>query len=166
MARFRDPPDPLFERLNASIGFDMRLAPYDVEQSQRRARLRAAGVLDGDERPGWRGLETVAEELEGGSFPLEGDEDVHMAIERRLTSCRAARGKLHTGRSRNDQVATDVALYVRDHARVAGELAGSLLARLLELAERHADWPMPGYLHLQRASPSTLGTICSPTSGC
>ena len=160
MARFRDPPDPLFERLNASIGFDMRLAPYDVEQSRAHARaLHGAGVLDADELTRMeQGLQTVAEELDGGSFPLEGDEDVHMAIERRLTEIVGPLGgKLHTGRSRNDQVATDVALYVRDHARVARELAGSLMSRLLELAERHADWPMPGYTHLQRAQPVYLG---------
>ncbi len=81
-----------------------------------------------------------------------------MAIERRLTEIIGPLGgKLHTGRSRNDQVATDVALYVRDHAGRARELAGSLMARLLELAERHAGWPMPGYTHLQRAQPVYLG---------
>ncbi len=81
-----------------------------------------------------------------------------MAIERRLTEIVGPLGgKLHTGRSRNDQVATDVALFVREHATVARELAGSLMARLLEMAERHADWPMPGYTHLQRAQPVYLG---------
>jgi argininosuccinate lyase len=81
-----------------------------------------------------------------------------MAIERRLTEIVGPLGgKLHTGRSRNDQVATDVALYVGDHAGRATELAGSLMARLLELAERHAGWPMPGYTHLQRAQPVYLG---------
>jgi len=160
MARFRDPPDPLFQRLNASIGFDLRLAPYDIQQSMAHARaLRAAGILEADELDRIEGgLETVADELEGGSFPLDGAEDVHMAIERRLTEIVGPLGgKLHTGRSRNDQVATDVALYVRDHAGRATELAGSLMARLLELAERHADWPMPGYTHLQRAQPVYLG---------
>jgi argininosuccinate lyase len=161
MARFRDPPHPLFERLNASIGFDIRLAPYDVEQSRAHARaLRAAGALEGDELARIEeGLTTIAEELEGGSFPLEtGEEDVHMAIERRLIEIIGPLGgKLHTGRSRNDQVATDVALYVRDHAGLARDLAGSLMERLLELAERHAGWPMPGYTHLQRAQPVYLG---------
>jgi argininosuccinate lyase len=161
MARFRDPPDPLFERLNASIGFDRRLATYDIEQSRAHARaLRAAGVLDADELVAIEGgLSTVADELEGGSFPVEeGEEDIHMAIERRLIEVIGPLGgKLHTGRSRNDQVATDVALYVRDHAGLAGRLAGSLMARLLELAEAHADWPMPGYTHLQRAQPVYLG---------
>jgi argininosuccinate lyase len=161
MARFRDPPDPLFQRLNASIGFDRRLAPYDLEQSRAHARaLHAAGILDPDELTRMeQGLEAVAQELEAGSFPVEGnDEDVHMAIERRLIEIIGPLGgKLHTGRSRNDQVATDVALYVRDHAGLARELAGSLMGRVLELAERHVDWPMPGYTHLQRAQPVYLG---------
>ncbi len=160
MARFRDPPDPLFERLNASIGFDRRLAPYDVQQSRAHARaLHAAGILDADELARMdQGLETVAEELQAGSFPFENAEDIHMAIERRLTEVIGPLGgKLHTGRSRNDQVATDVALYVREHAGLANDLAGSLMGRLLELAERHVGWPMPGYTHLQRAQPVYLG---------
>jgi argininosuccinate lyase len=161
MSRFRGSPDPLFERLNASIGFDRRLAPHDLEQSRAHARaLHAAGVLDDGELARLeQGLETVADEVEGGRFPIEdGDEDIHMAIERRLTEIVGPLGgKLHTGRSRNDQVATDVALFVREHATVARELAGSLMARLLEMAERHADWPMPGYTHLQRAQPVYLG---------
>ena len=161
MARFRDPPDPLFQRLNASIGFDRRLAPYDVEQSRAHARaLHAAGVLDDDELSRMeQGLETIADELAGRLLPVEGgDEDIHMAIERRLIEVIGPLGgKLHTGRSRNDQVATDVALYVRDHAGRARELTGALMGRLLELAERHAGWPMPGYTHLQRAQPVYLG---------
>jgi argininosuccinate lyase len=132
-----------------------------VEQSRTHARaLHAAGVLEQDELARIEeGLVTIAEELEGGSFPLEaGEEDVHMAIERRLIEIIGPLGgKLHTGRSRNDQVATDVALYVRDHAGLATELAGSLMERLLELAERHSGWPMPGYTHLQRAQPVYLG---------
>ena len=122
--------------------------------------LHRAGVLDEDELERIEdGLSTVADEVEGGSFPVEDDdEDIHMAIERRLTELVGPLGgKLHTGRSRNDQVATDVALYVRDHAELAGRLACALMARLLELAERHADWPMPGYTHLQRAQPVYLG---------
>jgi argininosuccinate lyase len=161
MARFRDGPDPLFVRLNASIGFDRRLAPYDIEQSRAHARaLQRAGVLDGEELQRIEdGLSTIADEVEGGSFPVEeGEEDIHMAIERRLIEVIGpVGGKLHTGRSRNDQVATDVALYVRDHAGLALRLARSLMERLLELAERHADWPMPGYTHLQRAQPVYLG---------
>jgi argininosuccinate lyase len=161
VARFRDGPDPVFVRLNASIGFDRRLAPYDIEQSRAHARaLQRAGVLDAEElRRVEDGLSTIADEVEGGSFPVEeGEEDIHMAIERRLIEVIGpVGGKLHTGRSRNDQVATDVALYVRDHAGLALRLARSLMERLLELAERHADWPMPGYTHLQRAQPVYLG---------
>jgi argininosuccinate lyase len=161
MARFRDEPDPLFVRLNASISFDRRLAPYDIEQSKAHARaLHRAGVLDEEELQRIEdGLSTVADELEGGSFPVEeGEEDIHMAIERRFVEVIGPLGgKLHTGRSRNDQVATDVALFVRDHARRGRRLARALMKRLLELAERHADWPMPGYTHLQRAQPVYLG---------
>jgi argininosuccinate lyase len=160
VSRFREPPDPLFQRLNASIGFDWRLAPYDVEQSRAHAQaLHAAGVLDSDELARMdEGLEAVADELEEGSLPLEDDEDIHMAIERRLTEVIGPLGgKLHTGRSRNDQVATDLALYVRDHAGLATRLTGRLMERLLALAEAHADWPMPGYTHLQRAQPVYLG---------
>jgi argininosuccinate lyase len=160
VSRFREPPDPLFQRLNASIGFDWRLAPYDVEQSRAHAQaLHAAGVLDSDELARMdEGLQAVADELEQGSLPLEDDEDIHMAIERRLTEIVGPLGgKLHTGRSRNDQVATDLALYVRDHAGLATRLTGRLMERLLGLAEAHADWPMPGYTHLQRAQPVYLG---------
>jgi len=160
VSRFREPPDPLFQRLNASIGFDWRLAPYDVEQSRAHAQaLHAAGVLDSDELARMdEGLEAVADELEQDSLPLEDDEDIHMAIERRLTEIIGPLGgKLHTGRSRNDQVATDLALYVRDHAGLATRLTGRLMERLLGLAEAHADWPMPGYTHLQRAQPVYLG---------
>jgi argininosuccinate lyase len=160
VSRFREPPDPLFQRLNASIGFDWRLAPYDVEQSRAHAQaLHAEGVLDSDELARMdEGLEAVADELEQGSLPLEDDEDIHTAIERRLTEIIGPLGgKLHTGRSRNDQVATDLALYVRDHAGLATRLAGRLMERLLGLAEAHADWPMPGYTHLQRAQPVYLG---------
>jgi argininosuccinate lyase len=161
MSRFRKPPDPVFERINASIGFDVRLAPYDVEQSRAHASaLECAGVIGAEELAELdRGLRTIADELEGGSFPIEaGDEDVHMAIERRLTELVGPLGgKLHTARSRNDQVATDVAMFVRDHCRRGIGLLGSLMERLLELGERYADWPMPGYTHLQRAQPIYLG---------
>ena len=161
MARFRDPPHPLFRRLNASIPFDLRLGPYDVQQSIAHAQaLRSAGILDDVELSRIEeGLKTVAGELDGGSFPVhEEDEDVHMAIERRLIELAGpVGGKLHTGRSRNDQVATDVALYVRDHAALGIELTHAVAARLIELAERHSDWAMPGYTHLQRAQPVYLG---------
>jgi argininosuccinate lyase len=161
MPRFEDRPHELFARISDSIGFDRRLAPYDVAQSRAHARaLHALGVLS-DEELEWLddGLRTVADELEGGSFPIaEGDEDIHMAIERRLTEVLGPLGgKLHTGRSRNDQVATDLAMYLREHSEVASDLLGGLLETVLDLAERHADWGMPGYTHLQRAQPIYLG---------
>jgi argininosuccinate lyase len=159
--RFEDRPHELFARINDSIGFDRRLAPYDLAQSRAHARaLRELGVLNDEELSRLDdGLRTVAGELEDGSFPIaEEDEDIHMAIERRLTEIVGPLGgKLHTGRSRNDQVATDLAMYLRERSSVASDLLGELMEVVLELAERHADWPMPGYTHLQRAQPVYLG---------
>jgi argininosuccinate lyase len=161
MTRLPDPQDPLFHRLNASISFDIRLWPQDVRVSKAHARrLRDVGVVDDAELAELeRGLDAVAAELESGSFEIAGDdEDVHMAIERRLTELVGpVGGKLHTARSRNDQVATDVALFVRDHCERAIELTAALMGRLVDLSERHADWPMPGYTHLQRAQAVYLG---------
>ncbi len=160
MSRFSEPQDPVFQQLNASIGFDWRLAPYDVEQSRAHATMLAASqiISDADRDALLAGLDRVAEELDAGTFPFhEDDEDVHMAIERRLTELVGpVGGKLHTARSRNDQVATDVAMYTRAHAlRTVGRLA-ALQSALLLCAERHLDWPMPGYTHLQRAQPVYL----------
>ncbi|HEY8467704.1 MAG TPA: argininosuccinate lyase [Solirubrobacterales bacterium] len=161
MGRFETPQDPLFKRINASISFDRRLWPQDIRGSLAHARaLRRAGVLTDEELAELeRGLEAVAGELERGEFPVrEDDEDIHMAVERRLTEIIGPLGgKLHTARSRNDQVATDVALFVREAAERALGLVRELMGTLLELAERHADWPLPGYTHLQRAQPVYLG---------
>ena len=160
MARFSEPQDPLFQALNASISFDLRLAPFDIDQSLAHARMLArADIIGEDDLAAIEsGLEQVRRELEEDEFePRTGDEDVHMAVERRLTEIAGpVGGKLHTARSRNDQVATDVALLVREHARSAGELLRELMAVILELAERHLDWPLPGYTHLQRAQPVYL----------
>jgi argininosuccinate lyase len=161
MARLDQPHDPLFARLNSSIGFDRRLWPEDIRGSKAHAgALLRAGVL-GEEEHGRlvAGLDAVADELEGGRFDFQDDdEDIHMAIERRLTEMIGPLGgKLHTARSRNDQVATDLALYVRARSEHAGELLGALLERILDRAREHADWPMPGYTHLQRAQPVYLG---------
>jgi argininosuccinate lyase len=161
MGRLDQPRDPLFERINASIDFDRRLWPQDIRGSLAHvAALERLGVLDVDERSALEdGLRRVAEELERGEFEFRpDDEDIHMAIERRLTELVGPiGGKLHTARSRNDQVATDLALYVRERAERADELIAALMARLLELAERHRDWPMPGYTHLQRAQAVYVG---------
>jgi argininosuccinate lyase len=160
MSRFGEPQHELFHRLNASIGFDRRLWPQDVRQSKAHARaLLFAGVLDDSELETLHAaLDEVAAELDEGRFPFaEDDEDIHMAIERRVTEIAGpVGGKLHTGRSRNDQVATDVAIYVRERCDRAAELTGQLMSRLCELAESHVDWRMPGYTHLQRAQPVYL----------
>jgi argininosuccinate lyase len=149
-----------FRRLNDSISFDWRLSPYDVDQSVAHAVMLAAqGIItpqDGAELQ--RGLEVVRAELADGMFPFaDGDEDIHMAIERRLTEIVGpVGGRLHTARSRNDQVATDVAMFVRAHAHEAIERIARLARTLADVAERHLDWPLPGYTHLQRAQPIYL----------
>jgi argininosuccinate lyase len=160
MSRFAEPQHPVFRQLNASIGFDWRLAPYDVDLSRAHARMLAAQGIIGEQDCDalLAALDAVERELEGGTFPFAADdEDVHMAIERRVTEL-AGRvgGKLHTARSRNDQVATDMALFTRAHAQAAGEGIRQLMRALLGAAERHLDWPMPGYTHLQRAQPVYL----------
>jgi argininosuccinate lyase len=161
MSRFHEPQHPDFHRLNASVDFDRRLWPQDIAQSRAHARMLAArGILaEGDRDELLRGLDAVELEFTMDRFAFESeDEDIHMAIERRLTELvGAVAGRLHTARSRNDQVATDLMLYARERAAHAwmeiGELMGALLAR----AEEHADSPMPGYTHLQRAQPVYLG---------
>jgi argininosuccinate lyase len=160
MGRFRDPQDPLFQALNSSIAFDYRLAPYDLEQSLAHARMLArSGIIsDADLLAIEQGLDTVREEIEDDRFTVRPeDEDVHMAIERRLIEIAGpVGGKLHTARSRNDQVATDVAMLVRAHSLGARELLLDLMGTLATVAERHLDWPLPGYTHLQRAQPVYL----------
>jgi argininosuccinate lyase len=160
MSRFSEPNDPIFRRLDSSISYDRRLGPHDVAQSRAHATmLAAAGIIGEDERDVLLGgLDQVAGELEGGTFPFEPDDvDIHMAVERRLTDLVGpVGGKLHTARSRNDQVATDLVLFTRAHADAALAGIGGLRRALLELAERHLDWAMPGYTHLQRAQPVYL----------
>jgi argininosuccinate lyase len=160
MSRFAEPQHDAFRRLNDSISFDWRLSPYDIEQSLAHAAMLAAqDIISQAERDELqRGLREVRSELEEGRFAVAaGDEDIHMAIERRLTELvGAVGGKLHTARSRNDQVATDVAMFVRAHAEEARARIESLARTLVTLAERHLDWPMPGYTHLQRAQPVYL----------
>jgi len=160
VSRFAQPPDPVFQRLNASLPFDWRLGPYDVELSRAHsAMLAACGIISAQDRDTLHAaLEQVERELEDGAFPFRpDDEDIHMAVERRVTEIAGAvGGRLHTARSRNDQVATDVALFVRAHAHAAREGIERLMRALADAAERHLDWPMPGYTHLQRAQPVYL----------
>jgi argininosuccinate lyase len=162
MSRFREPQDPAFQRLNTSIDFDRRLWPQDIAQSRAHARmLAAAGIIGEEDRDALlAGLDQVASELEpNGGFRVDpDDEDIHMAIERRLTEIVGpVGGRLHTARSRNDQVVTDLAMYTREQSAHARDAITALMAALVERAEEHIDWPMPGYTHLQRAQPVYLG---------
>jgi argininosuccinate lyase len=160
VSRFSDSQHPLFQALNSSIGFDYRLAPYDLEQSGAHARMLARQEIIGQEDLAEieRGLAQVRREIDEDTFEVRpGEEDIHMAIERRLIELVGpVGGKLHTARSRNDQVATDVALFVRAHSLTARELTAELMSILADRAEEHLDWAMPGYTHLQRAQPVYL----------
>jgi len=160
MSRFSEPQDPVFRQLNTSLSFDRRLWPYDVAQSRAHARMLAAqGIFSIEDRDTMlAGLDAVEAELVAGEFPFApDDEDIHMAIERRLTELvGAVGGRLHTARSRNDQVATDVVLFTRDAAGHATRAIDAVIAALLDTAEAHLDWPLPGYTHLQRAQPVYL----------
>jgi argininosuccinate lyase len=147
----------LVEEFTSSLSFDRRLYAYDIQGSIAHCKtLEKAGVLSRKETAAiLRGLEIVRGEFEADRFPFAPqDEDIHMAIERRLTELIGPMGgKLHTGRSRNDQVALDIRLYLRD--RLAALRAGMtrLQQALLERARTHLDVVMPGYTHLQRAQP-------------
>src|SRR5919199_2838329 len=158
--RFGASPAEAFERLNASIPFDIRLAPYDIKGSIAHARmLGARGIVSGEESAELvRGLETVLGEVEVGEFaPYVSDEDVHTAVERRLREVVGDVAlKLHTGRSRNDQVALDLHLFVRDAAERIKDGLLDAMSALVEVAEANRDLVLPGYTHLQRAQPILL----------
>jgi argininosuccinate lyase len=160
MSRFADPQDPRFRAINTSIGFDYRLAPHDLDQSLAHARMLArTGILTVAELGALEdALAVVRAEIEEDRFEVRpGDEDIHMAVERRVTEIAGpVGGKLHTARSRNDQVATDVALFVHERAHEARKMLCELMTLLADRAEEHLDWPMPGYTHLQRAQPVYL----------
>ena len=159
--RFEAPTDAFVERFTASVGFDQRLYRHDIAGSIAHARALAdAGAITADERDAIvGGLETVRAEIESGRFAWSvALEDVHMNVEARLTELVGDTGKkLHTGRSRNDQVATDLRLYLRDEIDAVIALLDEVMAQLVDLAERHAADPMPGFTHLQTAQPVTFG---------
>ncbi|MHB8858776.1 MAG: argininosuccinate lyase [Thermoleophilia bacterium] len=158
--RFQQPPHELFEQLNASIGFDWRLAPYDIQGSVAHGRMLAGiGVLSQEEITLIEdGLGQIMAEFARGDFNLDiADEDIHSAIEKRLIELIGDAGKkLHTARSRNDQVATDLALYLQDQIRQHLADISGLLESVLEKAESGQTVILPGYTHLQRAQPVLL----------
>jgi argininosuccinate lyase len=160
MSRFSQSQDPVFQSLNASLAFDRRLWPYDIAQSRAHARMLAAQQIigDADRDALLAALGAVEAELVSDTFPFAADdEDIHMAIERRVTEIGGpVGGRLHTARSRNDQVATDVVLFTRDAAGHATRAIDALVDALLDAAEAHLDWALPGYTHLQRAQPVYL----------
>jgi argininosuccinate lyase len=158
--RFQEEQSPLFERLNASLPFDYVLAPYDLRGTRAHVRmLGSIGVLHLEETGVLlEGLERVESEMTNGEFVWDlRDEDVHMAVERRLTELVGpVGGKVHTGRSRNDQVALDVQLYLRDAVLGHLDRVVALQGALLEAAGSNRAVVLPGYTHLQRAQPVLL----------
>ena len=159
--RFNEPVSELVKQYTGSIGFDQRLARWDIQGSLAHAQmLHEAGVLSAQDLADiQRGMAEIQAEIEAGSLQWSLDlEDVHMNIERRLTDKIGDAGKrLHTGRSRNDQVATDIRLWLRDEISAIRRLIKDLQAALLDLAEQNAATVMPGFTHLQVAQPVSFG---------
>ena len=159
--RFAEGPDAIMQAINASIGFDKRLYAQDIAGSRAHAAMLAAtGILsDSDAQAIGEGLLTVLSEIESGAFAFKVElEDIHLNVESRLTEIVGEAGKrLHTGRSRNDQVAVDFRLWVRDQCDAAIEGLTGLMRAFVAQAEQGADWVMPGFTHLQTAQPVTWG---------
>jgi len=159
--RFNQPTDEFVQAFTASVGFDRRLAHADIEGSRAHAMmLKHIGVLSSDELTAIKyGLQQIRDEIEAGKFAWSvALEDVHMNIEARLTELVGDAGKkLHTGRSRNDQVATDIRLYLREQIGACMHAIRSFQNGLLDLAEREAQTIMPGFTHLQVAQPVSFG---------
>ncbi len=159
--RFSEQTDAFVEAFTASIEFDQRLAMVDIQGSQAHARmLHKIGVLTEDELASIeKGLSSIIDEVESGKFEWSVQlEDVHMNIEARLTQLIGVAGKkLHTGRSRNDQIATDIKLYLREEIKVCQQFIRQFQHGLLDLASKHTDTIMPGFTHLQVAQPITFG---------
>ncbi|MHA3913466.1 argininosuccinate lyase [Halovulum sp. GXIMD14793] len=159
--RFAAGPDAIMEAINASISFDQRLAAQDIEGSRAHAAMLAAcGIIsDSDAKAIREGLLTVLSEIEAGTFQFSTAlEDIHMNVEARLKELIGEpAGRLHTGRSRNDQVATDFRLWVRDQCDAVAAGLRALMTALIGQAEAGADLVMPGFTHLQTAQPVTWG---------
>jgi len=159
--RFAEPVSDLVKRYTASVFFDQRMWRQDIRGSLAHARMLARqGIIPQDDFSAIeRGMAQVASEIEAGTFHWNlDDEDVHLNIEKRLTALIGDAGKrLHTGRSRNDQVATDIRLWLRDTVDTIDTLLADLMRALLDVAEQHAETPLPGFTHLQVAQPVTFG---------
>ncbi|MEP1880045.1 MAG: argininosuccinate lyase, partial [Roseibium sp.] len=159
--RFAEGPDAIMEEINASIDYDRKLYRQDIAGSKAHvAMLAAQGIVSGDDAAKIaQGLDTILSEIENDEFKFSRAlEDIHMNIEARLAELIGpAAGRLHTGRSRNDQVATDFRLWVRDTMDTLDEQLTDLMQALAEKAETHAGDVMPGFTHLQSAQPVTFG---------
>ncbi|MFC2534090.1 MAG: lyase family protein, partial [Neisseria elongata] len=159
--RFNEPVSELVKKYTGSIEFDKRLAQWDIQGSLAHAEMLCqSGVLPASDLDAIRqGMAEILAEIEAGKIEWSLDlEDVHMNIERRLTDKIGDAGKrLHTGRSRNDQVATDIRLWLRDQITVIQNLIRSLQTALVDLAEQNAETVMPGFTHLQVAQPVSFG---------
>jgi argininosuccinate lyase len=159
--RFSAGPDAIMQAINASIGFDQRLFAQDIRGSQAHAAMLATtGILTANDAEAiGKGLLTVLSEIETGKFTFRVDlEDIHMNVENRLKEVIGEpAGRLHTARSRNDQVAVDFRLWVRDQCDAAVQGIEALMRAFLAQAEAGADWVMPGFTHLQTAQPVTWG---------
>lgn len=159
--RFAAGPSAIMQEINASIGFDQKMWRQDMRGSLAHAAMLAKiGLITGEDEGAIRqGLEAIATEIEAGRFPFTEDlEDIHMNIEARLTERIGEAGKrLHTARSRNDQVAVDFRLWVRDAIDGISAQIADVMAALVERADAHAADPMPGFTHLQTAQPVTFG---------
>ncbi|HQZ03922.1 MAG TPA: argininosuccinate lyase, partial [Thauera sp.] len=159
--RFTEPVSELVKRYTASVFFDQRMAPQDIRGSLAHAKMlaRQGIIATADLADIERGMARILGEIERGEFVWSlDDEDVHLNIEKRLTALVGDAGKrLHTGRSRNDQVATDIRLWLRDAIDQILVLITAFQSNVLDLAEANADTPMPGFTHLQVAQPVTFG---------
>lgn len=162
--RFASGPAAIMEEINASIGFDKKLYAQDVRGSIAHATMLAhQGIISGEDKDKIvTGLNTILSEIESGQFEFSRKlEDIHMNIEARLaTLIGPAAGRLHTARSRNDQVALDFRLWVKEELQKTETLLTNLITVFLKRAEEHADTVMPGFTHLQTAQPVTFGHHC------
>ena len=157
--RFKEDMDPLVDKFNSSLKFDWRLYPYDIKGSIAHCKMLAKkGIISENEADKIiKGLQEIKEELDQGKIKFEGYEDIHTLVEKKLIEKIGEIGeKLHTGRSRNDQVALDMRLFIKEAIKNIKSMIKALQKALIESAEKNLDIIMPGYTHLQRAQPVLL----------